>query len=83
MLTKAGFTEVTVERIPQTLTFPDADTFWDRFRAIGGLFAVLLAELPADTASVARAEFKRRAASYREGDALRLPAGYLVAGASK
>jgi SAM-dependent methyltransferase len=78
VLTGAGWSDVQVERQNNVTITPDGGVFWDRFTTIGGLFSTLLAELPESTVAAARAEFVRRAETYRAGDVVRLPATQLV-----
>lgn len=87
MLDRAGFEGIVVKHMDHSFAFPeiqDGEGFWDRFTAIGGVLSALInEELPPETVQAARADFARRAAAYRQGESLSLPAGYVFATAAR
>jgi hypothetical protein len=83
VLGDAGWRDIAVERLSEPARVPSGEQFWDAFTGIGGLFAAVIAELPADVVVAARAEFARRAEEYRQGDAIHLPAAQVLATATR
>lgn len=86
VLERAGFEAVSVTVIKHSISYPgvsDGESYFDSFATTGGLFSSLLRRLPPDAVRAARAEFGRRAAAYKVGDSLSLPAAIHLAVASR
>jgi ubiquinone/menaquinone biosynthesis C-methylase UbiE len=82
-LSKAGFVDVTVERIDFPLEMESSDRFWEASLGISGKLRMLLKSIPSEIAQKIEHDAKEKAEQFRVGSILHIPCEELTALARK
>jgi len=82
-LSKAGFTNITTERVDFPLEVKSGEKYWETSLGISGKLRILLKNIPAEIAQRIELEAKKGAEIFRKGDKLLIPCEEIIARAEK